>query len=125
MRTEAAPILPPTFTPEVRWLAMIEAVKLRARRQSLEHGCSIEKASGGRASSVSIRAENERKLLEARRPRSLRLAENVSEFIALLKIQLYSAPSGRLILRQSPPRYQRQKSDIGADSHGKKSAATR
>jgi hypothetical protein len=46
-RPEAAPILPPTFTPEVRWQALIEAVKLRAQRQSLEHGCSIEKASGG------------------------------------------------------------------------------
>jgi hypothetical protein len=75
----------------VRWQALIEAVKLRAWRQSLEHGCSIEKASGGRASSVSIRAENERKLLEARRPRSLRLAENVSEFIAIRRTSLDSA----------------------------------
>jgi hypothetical protein len=44
MRAKAAPILPPTFTPEVRWQALIEAVKLRAQRQTLEHGCYTEKS---------------------------------------------------------------------------------
>jgi hypothetical protein len=47
-RPEAAPILPPTFTPEVRWQALIEAVKLRARPQTLEMARSIEKAEGER-----------------------------------------------------------------------------
>jgi hypothetical protein len=44
-RPEAAPILPPTFPPEVRWLALIIGVRLRAQRQSLEHGGYTEPAS--------------------------------------------------------------------------------
>jgi hypothetical protein len=55
-RPEAVPILPPTFTPEVRWQALIEAVKLRARRQSLEMARSIEnpKPAGSVRISVSL-----------------------------------------------------------------------
>lgn len=81
---EAVPILPQAFTPEVvRWLALVMAVRLRVARQSLEHGRSIEKASGGRAAPVSISGENERNLFNPRSARSLRLAENGREFVAI------------------------------------------
>jgi hypothetical protein len=56
---------------------------VREKARLLEMGCSIETASGGRASSVSIRAENERKLLEARSARSLRLAGFERKYIAI------------------------------------------
>lgn len=32
------PILPPTFPPQVRWLALVMAARLRMARHSLEHG---------------------------------------------------------------------------------------
>jgi hypothetical protein len=37
LEAEAAPILPPTFPPQVRWLALVMGVRLRAQRQTLEH----------------------------------------------------------------------------------------
>jgi hypothetical protein len=39
------PILPPTLPPEVRWLALVMGVRLRAQRQTLEHGRYVETAS--------------------------------------------------------------------------------
>jgi hypothetical protein len=51
--------------------------------QSLEHGCSIEKASGTAGASVSISRENERKLLEGQSARRPRLARFGAKFIAI------------------------------------------
>jgi hypothetical protein len=37
-------VLPSTFPDNLRWQALFEAVKLRAQRQTLEHGGYTEKA---------------------------------------------------------------------------------
>ena len=52
----ALPILPPTFPPQVRWLALVMAVRLRMQRQSFEHGCYTEKAEARWPREVSLSA---------------------------------------------------------------------
>jgi hypothetical protein len=77
------PILPPTFPPQVRWLALVMAVRLRMARQSLEHGRSIENAEGSDPVNSHSHGEIERKLLEVRSAKSLRLARFGREKLAI------------------------------------------
>jgi hypothetical protein len=124
-RPEAAPILPPTFTPEVRWQALIEAVKLRARRQSLEMARSIGNPKPADPAKSHYHPENERHLFESRSARSLRLAENVSEFIAIAPTSLNSATTraadNETITAPLSPR----QTDTPAHTHGENSSVRR
>lgn len=63
--------------------AKVRAQVAREQARLLEMACSIEKASGTAGASVSIRAENERKLLEGQSARSLRPPSPASKFIAI------------------------------------------